>query len=46
MKIDVFKKCLLGKHACDGTCGLHLRWRIVSEQLEKMLNETTIDQIL
>ena len=46
MKIDNFKKCLLGKHSCDGTCGLHLRWRIVSEQFEKMLNDTTIDQIL
>ena len=46
MKIDDFKKCLLGKHTCDGTCGLHLRWKIVSEQFEKMLNDTTIDKIL
>jgi len=46
MKIDDFKKCLLDKHACDGTCGLHTRWRIVSEQFEKMLNDTTIDKIL
>ena len=46
MKIDDFKKCFLGKHTCDGTCGLHLRWRIVSEQFEKMLNDTTIDKIL
>jgi len=46
MKIDNFKKCLLGKHTCDGTCGLHLRWRIASEQFEKMLNDTTIDKIL
>ena len=46
MKVDDFKKCLLAKHTCDGTCGLHLRWRIVSEQFEKMLNDTTIDKIL
>ena len=45
MQIDDFKKCLLGMRGCDGTCGLHLRWRIISEQFEKILNETTIDQI-
>ncbi len=45
MKIDDFKNCFLGMHSCDGTCGLHLRWRIVSEQFEKMLNDTTVDQI-
>jgi len=46
MKLDNFRKCLLGKQTCDRTCGLHLRWRIVSEQFEKMLNDTTIDKIL
>ncbi len=46
MKVDDFKKCLLGMHTCDGKCGLHLRWRIVSEQFEKILHDTTIDQIL
>ena len=45
MKVDDFKKCLLGTHTCDGSCGLHFRWQIVSEQFEKLLNETTIDQI-
>ena len=46
MKIDDYHKCLLGMHACDGTCGLHVRWQIVSEQFEKLLNDTTIDQIV
>ena len=46
MKIDDYNKCLLGMHACDGTCGLHVRWKIVSEQFEKLLNDTTIDQIV
>jgi Rrf2 family protein len=47
MKIDDFKGCLLGLNSkCDGTCGLHLRWRIISEQFEKILTETSIDQIL
>ena len=45
MKIDDNSKCLLGLKNCDGACGLHLRWRIISEQFEKILNETTIDQI-
>ena len=46
MKIDDVNKCLLGMHACNGTCGLHVRWQIVSEQFEKLLNDTTIDQIV
>jgi Rrf2 family protein len=46
MKIDDYKKCFLGLHKCDGSCGLHLRWRIISEQFEKMLKGTTIDNVL
>jgi len=46
MKINDFKKCLLGLGKCDGSCGLHLRWRIISEQFEKMLKDTTIDNVL
>ena len=45
MRVDDYKKCLLGLDQCDGSCGLHLRWRIISEQFEKILNDTTIDQI-
>ncbi len=46
MKVDDYKLCLLGMNNCDGSCGLHLRWRIISEQFEKMLNKTTIAQAL
>ena len=46
MKIDDFKNCFLGLKRCDGSCGLHIRWQIISEQFDKLLNETTIDQIL
>ena len=46
MKVDDFKNCFLGLKKCDGSCGLHIRWKIISEQFEKMLNETTADQIL
>ncbi|MDP2646926.1 MAG: Rrf2 family transcriptional regulator [Desulfobacterales bacterium] len=46
MKIDDFKKCFLGINGCDGKCGLHTQWRIIAEQFDKLLNETTIDQIL
>ncbi len=46
MKIDDLKNCFLGRKRCDGTCGLHMRWQIISEQFDKLLNETTIDKIL
>jgi len=46
MKINDYKKCFLGMPRCDGSCGLHLRWRIISEQFEKMLKDTTIDNVL
>ena len=45
MTVDDYKKCMLGLNQCDGSCGLHLRWRIISEQYDKILNETTIDQV-
>ena len=45
MAVDDYKKCMLGLNQCDGSCGLHLRWRIISEQFDKILNETTIDKI-
>ena len=46
MKTNDYERCLLGLSDCDGSCGLHLRWRIISNQFEKMLNETTVDQVL
>jgi Rrf2 family protein len=46
MKIDDFKRCLLGMGNCNGSCGLHRRWRIISDQFEKMLGETTIADAL
>ena len=46
MKINDYKKCFLGLRKCDGSCGLHLHWRIISEQFEKMLKGTTIDNVL
>jgi len=45
MKINDLKNCFLGLKKCDGSCGLHIRWQIISEQFEKMLNDTTVDQI-
>lgn len=46
MAINDFNKCLLGPKICDGSCGMHLRWKIITEQFENILNETTVDQIL
>ncbi|RTZ95890.1 MAG: hypothetical protein DSY90_12230 [Deltaproteobacteria bacterium] len=45
MKVDDFKLCLLGVNVCNGSCGLHLRWQIISEQFGKMMNETTVAQL-
>lgn len=45
MKANDYRQCFLGLSECDGRCGLHLRWRIISEQLEQMLTDTTIDQV-
>ena len=46
MRVNDFKECFLGMSRCDGSCGVHLRWRIISEQFEQMLNDTTVDQVL
>jgi Rrf2 family protein len=45
MKASDYKQCFLGLNKCDGRCGLHSRWRIISEQLEQLLIDTTIDQV-
>ena len=46
MKINDLKFCFLGLKKCDDACGLHIRWQIISEQFEKMLHETTVDQLI
>jgi len=45
MKVEDFKRCFLGLNECDGSCGLHIRWQIIAEQYEKMMNETTVEQM-
>ena len=45
MKVDDTRHCLMGLKTCDGSCGLHLRWRIITEQFEKLLHDTTVDQV-
>ena len=45
MKLGDFKKCFLGLNRCDGSCGLHIRWKIIVEQFEKLLDETTVDRV-
>ncbi len=44
-KVDDPRQCLLGVKKCDGSCGLHYRWRIISEQFQEILNNMTIDEI-
>ena len=45
MKLEDYQQCFLGLKKCDGSCGLHIRWKIIAEQFEKMLNDTTVDRI-
>ena len=45
MKLDDFERCFLGNLKCDGTCGLHERWKLIADQFEALLSETTIMQI-
>ena len=43
-KVDDPRQCLLGAKKCDGSCGLHYRCRIISEQFKEIYN-MTIDEI-
>lgn len=45
MKVDDYQNCFMGLKTCDGSCGLHLRWKIISEQFQQMLDDTTVNQI-
>ena len=45
MQLDDYKQCLLGLKKCDGSCGLHRRWRNITEQFGLMLDRTTIDNV-
>lgn len=46
MKTGESDCCCLGLNPCNGKCGLHERWREMARQYEKMLDETTIADIL
>jgi Rrf2 family protein len=45
MKVDDYQNCFMGLKTCDGGCGMHLRWKIISEQFQQILDDTTVDQI-
>jgi DNA-binding IscR family transcriptional regulator len=45
-QIDDYKGCFLNINKCDGTCGCHIGWRVITDQMEKMLDEVTIDKVL
>ena len=45
MKLDDFKNCFLGLETCNGGCGLHDKWQTIATRFEKMLSETTVNQI-
>jgi len=45
-QLDNYRSCFLSINKCDGTCGCHIGWRIITNQMEKILDEVTIDKIL
>lgn len=46
MKLDDYKNCFLALKECDGACALHPRWKGIAEQIEAMLDDTTVDKML
>ncbi len=46
MKLDDYKNCFLAIKKCDGSCTLHPQWKSIAEQIEAMLDDTTVDKML
>jgi len=48
MNLAGYKQCFLGLHKCRNkdSCKVHKRWIPVVKGFEKLLGETTIDQVL
>ena len=46
MKLNDYKTCFLALKKCDGSCALHPRWKGIAEQIEAMLDDTTVDKML
>jgi Rrf2 family protein len=46
MNIDAYRQCFLGRRECDGSCRLHKKWLRVQRGFEKILEETTIADVL
>lgn len=46
MKPEDFKACLLGSHECNGSCSVHRKWAPIAQQMLRLLEETTIDELV
>jgi Rrf2 family protein len=46
MDVKTYASCFLGRAQCDGTCKVHRKWKPISDQIQAMLENTTIDKIL
>jgi len=44
MDINEFEECFLGNPKCDGSCGLHDKWKPISERFISMLEKNTIEK--
>lgn len=46
MKLDDFDDCFLGFSECRGSCGIHDRWNPIAGQITKLLDDTSINEML
>ena len=46
MDLSVFGKCFLAMPECQEKCRIHERWQPIHREFQKLLDETTIDQVM
>lgn len=46
MRLDQYEKCFLGFKECDGSCGVHDRWKPIVHLITGLLDETSVDEMI
>lgn len=44
--LGTYRRCILGRSTCDGSCSVHERWKAVVAEIDEILQTTTVDGIL
>ncbi len=45
MDVSAYSSCFLGRKNCDGKCGLHGRWKPISDEINDLLVNTTLEEV-